>query len=264
MRGIAVLDAGGQYCHLLARRVRQTHVLSHVLPVDVAAAALKDVSGIIISGGPRSVSEPNAPRIDPSILELGIPILGICYGHQLLASMLPGGLVKRSHASEYGVASLRLASSSASSILSNVETPSLVWMSHGDSVESVPDGFETLASTDECSVAAMANPKRRIFGVQFHPEVSHTEHGQQILENFVRRVCGVEDSWRPDSLATIQGLKSEIAAAVGPARKVLFFVSGGVDSSVAYKLCADAVGEDRLRGIYINTGFMRKNESAEV
>jgi GMP synthase (glutamine-hydrolysing) len=264
MRGIAVLDAGGQYCHLLARRVRQTHVLSHVLPVDVAAAALKDVSGIIISGGPRSVSEPNAPRIDPSILELGIPILGICYGHQLLASMLPGGLVKRSHASEYGVASLRLASSSTSSILSNVETPSLVWMSHGDSVESVPDGFETLASTDECSVAAMANPKKRIFGVQFHPEVSHTEHGQQILENFVRRVCGVEDSWRPDSLVTIQGLKSEIAAAVGPARKVLFFVSGGVDSSVAYKLCADAVGEDRLRGIYINTGFMRKNESAEV
>jgi GMP synthase (glutamine-hydrolysing) len=264
MRGIAVLDAGGQYCHLLARRVRQTHVLSHVLPVEVSANQLKDVSGIIISGGPRSVSEPNAPRIDPSILELGVPILGICYGHQLLASVLPGGSVRPSYSREYGVASLRLARTNVGSILSKVETPSLVWMNHGDSVESVPEGFETLASTDECTVAAMANPARRIFGVQFHPEVSHTEYGQQILENFVRRVCGAEDSWHPDSEATILGLKRDIADVVGPTRKVLFFVSGGVDSSVAYKLCADALGEDRLHGVYIDTGFMRKNESREV
>ena len=263
MDGIAVLDAGGQYCHLLARRVRQTHVLSHVLPVNVSASALKGVSGIIISGGPRSVTEANAPKIDKSILSLGVPILGICYGHQLLASLFPGGIVKPSFSREYGVASLRLVKAGLNSIFSNVDTPSLVWMSHGDSVERVPDGFQALASTDECHVAAMSNEKERIFGVQFHPEVSHTEQGQQIIQNFVRRVCRAQDSWNPSSLKTIESIKDDIRATVG-SKKILFFVSGGVDSTVAYKLCADAIGEDRLHGVYVDTGFMRKNESDAV
>lgn len=262
MQGIAVLDAGGQYCHLLARRVREARVLSHVVPVDVQAEAIRGVQGIIISGGPRSVTEADAPRIDPSILSLGVPILGICYGHQLLAHTLSGGVVRRSSAREYGLAALRLARPNVNSIFTGVAPSSRVWMSHGDSVERPPTGFETLAMTDECAVAAMGDDSRRLYGVQFHPEVSQTQWGQTIIENFVWNVCGAELSWDPKS--SVDAIKADIQLKVGSVRKVLFFVSGGVDSSVAYKLCADALGEDRLHGIYVNTGFMRKDESEAV
>jgi GMP synthase (glutamine-hydrolysing) len=302
VHGIAVLDAGGQYCHLLARRVREAGVQSHVLPIDTPSDLLAGISGIIISGGPRSVTEAGSPRVHPSILSMGVPILGICYGHQLLAATMPGGVVKPSYSREYGLAKLRLRAdlkvgttdgadlkvgtttgTSATSATSTTTTTtsttiagasgqlfegvpdnSQVWVSHGDSVERLPDCFEVLAATDDCAVAAMVYPAKQIYGVQFHPEVTHSEHGQRILENFVRRVCRSGSDWRPSSADTIDAIKTDIRARVGPSKNVLFFVSGGVDSSVAYKLCSDALGEHRVHGVYVDTGFMRKNESADV
>jgi GMP synthase (glutamine-hydrolysing) len=271
VHGIAVLDAGGQYCHLLARRVREAGVQSHVLPIDTSADQLAGIAGIIISGGPRSVTEPGSPRVHPSILSIGVPILGICYGHQLLAATMPGGIVKPSYSREYGLAKLRLRSEAGlkpcgteNGLFEGVPDNSQVWVSHGDSVEKLPDCFEVLGATDDCAVAAMAYPTMNIYGVQFHPEVTHSEFGQRILENFVRRVCRSGANWRPSSADTIDAIQTDIRARVGPTKNVLFFVSGGVDSSVAYKLCADALGEDRVHGVYVDTGFMRKNESAEV
>ena len=268
MQGIAVLDAGGQYCHLLARRVREVGVQSHVLPIDTRSDQLASIGGIIISGGPRSVTEAGSPRVDPSILSMGVPILGICYGHQLLAATMPGGVVKPSYSREYGLAKLRLRSGQkagpATELFEGVPDNSQVWVSHGDSVEKLPDCFEVLGATDDCAVAAMVHPTRNIYGVQFHPEVTHSEFGQRILENFVRRVCRSGSDWRPSSAETIEAIKTDIRTRVGAHEKILFFVSGGVDSSVAYKLCADALGDDRVHGVYVDTGFMRKNESAEV
>jgi len=301
VQGIAVLDAGGQYCHLLARRVREVGVQSHVLPIDTSAVQLAGISGIIISGGPRSVTEAGSPRIHPSILSMGVPILGICYGHQLLAATMPGGQVKPSYSREYGIATLQLDTaglkprtteaatlvavptavgrglSSASEgtrpvaqgfspaeLFDGIPTESRVWVSHGDSVERLPDGFEVLGSTTDCAVAAMRHASLRIYGVQFHPEVTHSEFGQRILENFVRRVCRCTSNWKPSSAETIDAIEADIRARVGPTKNVLFFVSGGVDSSVAYKLCADALGQERVHGVYVDTGFMRKNESADV
>ncbi len=283
MHGIAVLDAGGQYCHLLARRVREAGVQSHVLPIDTNAAQLSGVSGIIISGGPRSVTDPGSPRVDPSILTMGVPVLGICYGHQLLAASMPGGVVKPSYSREYGVAKLRLAGATVGAgagaglkagtttvgtdngdLFRGIPDASHVWVSHGDSVEKLPDGFEVLGATHDCAVAAMRHPGKRMYGVQFHPEVTHTEYGQEVLRNFIRVICGCDSSWRPSSEETIEAIKADIRMVVGPTKKVLFFVSGGVDSTVAYKLCADALGQDRVHGVYVDTGFMRKNESVEV
>ena len=270
MHGIAVLDAGGQYCHLLARRVREAGIQSHVLPIDTKDEQLSGISGIIISGGPRSVTEAGSPRIDSSILSMGVPILGICYGHQLLGAIMPGGVVKPSYASEYGLAKFRLARGQRAGaggndgLFEGVPDSSRVWVSHGDSVEQLPDGFEGLGSTDDCAVAAMMHAGKKIYGVQFHPEVTHTEIGQQVLRNFIRNVCRCETTWKPSSAETIDAIKTDVRASVGPAKKVLFFVSGGVDSTVAYKLCADALGQDRVHGVYVDTGFMRKNESADV
>jgi GMP synthase (glutamine-hydrolysing) len=269
VQGIAVLDAGGQYCHLLARRVREAGVQSHVLPIDTSRDQLDGISGIIISGGPRSVTEPGSPRIHPSILTMGVPILGICYGHQLLAATMPGGVVKPSYSREYGLARLKLRTGLKSCatdtpLFDGVPDNSRVWVSHGDSVEKLPDCFEVLGATDDCAVAAMTHSGKNMYGVQFHPEVTHSEFGQRILENFVRRVCRIDASWRPSSAETIEAIKTEIRARVGDTKNVLFFVSGGVDSTVAYKLCADALGQDRVHGVYVDTGFMRKNESADV
>ncbi len=271
MHGIAVLDAGGQYCHLLARRVREAGVQSHVLPIDTSAGQLAGISGIIISGGPRSVTEPGSPRIDPSILSMGVPILGICYGHQLLAATMPGGAVKPSYSREYGLAKLKLVSGVAGAtaagvaeLFLDVPASSQVWVSHGDSVERLPDGFEVFASTDDCAVAAMGHAGKKMYGVQFHPEVTHTEFGQHVLRNFIRNVCRCESAWKPSSEETIEAIKSDIRLSVGAGQNVLFFVSGGVDSTVAYKLCADALGQDRVHGVYVDTGFMRKGESLDV
>jgi GMP synthase (glutamine-hydrolysing) len=264
VQGIAVLDAGGQYCHLLARRVREVGVQSHVLPIDTTAEQLGAISGIIISGGPRSVTEPGSPRVDPSILSMGVPILGICYGHQLLAATMPGGVVKPSYSREYGLANLQLDGASVNGIFAGFPAYSRVWVSHGDSVETLPDGFEVLGSTEDCAVAAMSNTELRMFGVQFHPEVTHTEHGQQLLDNFVTKVCRSGTHWKPSSAEAIEAIKADIRTKVSARKNVLFFVSGGVDSTVAYKLCADALGQERVHGVYVDTGFMRKNESDEV
>jgi len=277
VHGIAVLDAGGQYCHLLARRVREAGIQSHVLPIDTSSDALSGISGIIISGGPRSVTEAGSPRIHPSILSMGVPILGICYGHQLLAATMPGGVVQPSYSSEYGLAKFRLATglkpratgdtprvTDEAGLFDEVPESSRVWVSHGDSVETLPDGFVGIGSTDDCAVAAMMHAGKKIYGVQFHPEVTHTEIGQQVLRNFIRNVCRCESVWKPSSAETIEAIKTDVRAAVGPTKNVLFFVSGGVDSTVAYKLCADALGQDRVHGVYVDTGFMRKNESADV
>ena len=281
MHGIAVLDAGGQYCHLLARRVREAGIQSHVLPIDTNAEALAGISGIIISGGPRSVTEAGSPRIHPSILSMAVPILGICYGHQLLAATMPGGVVQPSYSSEYGLAKFTVArlksrptggvvgtaadgANDTGGLFEGIPESSRVWVSHGDSVERLPDGFVGLGSTDDCAVAAMMHADKKIYGVQFHPEVTHTEIGQQVLRNFIRNVCRCESVWKPSSAETIEAIKTDVRAAVGPTKKVLFFVSGGVDSTVAYKLCADALGQDRVHGVYVDTGFMRKNESADV
>jgi len=264
VQGIAVLDAGGQYCHLLARRVRELGVQSHVLPIDTTADQLAGISGIIISGGPRSVTEENSPRIHSSILSMGVPVLGICYGHQLLAATMPGGVVTPSYSREYGLAKLNLKKDRQSQLFGGIPEASRVWVSHGDSVERLPDGFQTLGATEDCAVAAMENAGQKMFGVQFHPEVTHTEYGKRILENFVRNVCACDTSWKPSSTETIEAIKTDIRASVSPGQSVLFFVSGGVDSTVAYKLCQDALGPERVHGVYVDTGFMRKNESIDV
>ena len=194
---------------------------------------------------------------------MGVPVLGICYGHQLLAATMPGGIVKPSYSREYGLATLNL-NNGHSELFNGIPRSSGVWVSHGDSVERLPDGFAVLGATDDCAVAAMGDAGKKMFGVQFHPEVTHSEYGQRVLENFVRTVCRCDTSWKPSSAETIEAIKTDIRASVSPTQSVLFFVSGGVDSSVAYKLCQDALGPERVRGVYVDTGFMRKNESVDV
>jgi GMP synthase (glutamine-hydrolysing) len=194
---------------------------------------------------------------------MGVPVLGICYGHQLLAATMPGGVVAPSYSREYGLAKLKL-KGTRSELFNGVPDASRVWVSHGDSVERLPNGFQVLGSTDDCAVAAMAHIEKKMFGVQFHPEVTHSEYGQRVLENFVRTACGCDTSWKPSSAETIEAIQADIRASVGPTKSVLFFVSGGVDSTVAYKLCQDALGDERVHGVYVDTGFMRKNESVDV
>lgn len=259
MPGIAVLDLGGQYCHLIARRIRDLGVFSDILPADTEADALQDFDGVILSGGPGSVCEPDAPRIPQSVLtHLGKPILGICYGQQLITALL-GGTVTQEHVREYGLASLSIVKSNA--LFDDVTPDSMAWMSHGDTVTALPSGFERLARTETCDYAAIANLDKRIYGIQFHPEVTHTQHGNTILSNFVLNICQAGQTWNPASLK--DKLLDEIRATAA-GRKVYFLVSGGVDSNVAYALCAQALPPDQLEGLYVDTGFMRKNESVQL
>ncbi len=259
MPGIAVLDLGGQYCHLIARRVRDLGVFSEILPADTEVDALQPFDGVILSGGPGSVCEPDAPRIPQSVLtRLGKPILGICYGQQLITALL-GGTVTQEHEREYGLASLSLLKPNA--LFDDVAPNSMAWMSHGDTVTVLPDGFERLARTQTCDFAAVANLDQRIYGIQFHPEVTHTQHGDTILSNFVFRICQAAKTWNPASLK--DKLLDEIRATAAD-RKVYFLVSGGVDSNVAYALCAQALPPHQLEGLYVDTGFMRKNESVQL
>lgn len=258
MPGVAVLDSGGQYCHLIARRVRELGVFSEILPVDASIEALQDFDGIIISGGPRSVYEIDAPRFHEDVLSLGIPILGICYGQQLIAQLL-GGHVKGGDFREYGIASLEVRESGT--ILKGVPSGTSVWMSHGDTVQKLPPHFKPLAETNACAFAAIADLNRQIYGLQFHPEVTHTEYGRNILENFLFEICDMQRNWSPSALK--EKLIREIRTIAGD-RKVYFLVSGGVDSTVAYTLCAEALPHRQLEGLYIDTGFMRKNESDQL
>jgi GMP synthase (glutamine-hydrolysing) len=257
---IAVLDAGGQYCHLIARKVRELGVYAEVRPSNTPVEDLASRRGIIISGGPMSVYAPGSPTVAPGLFAAGVPVLGICYGLQLMAHML-GGTVERGEKGEYGLAFLDLAGQAPLFEGLALHAHDQVWMSHRDTALAAPPGFEVLGSTETCAIAAMADVARGLYGVQFHPEVVHTCHGRQILENFVFRVCGCQTDWDPKN--RIPMIVRRIHEVVG-GRSVFFFVSGGVDSSVAYTLCLRALGPARLRGIYVDTGLMREGETAFV
>jgi GMP synthase (glutamine-hydrolysing) len=252
---ITVLDAGGQYCHLIARKVRDLGIYAEVAASETPVSSLRGRKGIIISGGPASVYDPSSPTIDPALLTSGIPVLGICYGQQLMAHAL-GGRVQKGDRGEYGLAQLDI--SHSDTILNGIEGRQQVWMSHRDVVAQAPDGFDVLASTETCAIAAISSPSRRLFAVQFHPEVAHTPCGLTILKNFLFDVCGCVKDWDP--AGQVQSVEDHIRAVAGD-RNVFFFVSGGVDSTVAYTLCLKALGPERVHGTYVDTGLMREGET---
>jgi GMP synthase (glutamine-hydrolysing) len=253
---IIVLDAGGQYCHLIARKVRDLGVYSEVRASETPAGELAGAIGLIVSGGPNSVYDPASPTVDPAIFQSGAAVLGICYGQQLMAYLL-GGTVELGAKGEYGLATLDL-NGTASALFDGVTGPQQIWMSHRDLVSAAPPGFSVLGSTATCSIAAIAAPDRGLYAVQFHPEVVHTTHGREILSNFVFGVCGCRRDW--DARDRVPQIENEIRQAVGN-RNVFFFVSGGVDSTVACALCQRALGPERVQGIYVDTGLMREGET---
>ena len=252
---ITVLDAGGQYCHLISRKVREQGVYAEVRASDTPVEDLPGRRGIIISGGPASVYEDGSPTVDPRLFASGAPVLGICYGQQLMAHLL-GGVVSKGDRGEYGLALLDL--HEQGELFQGLRGRQQIWMSHRDLVSRAPEGFHVLASTGTCSVAAIADEERGLYGVQFHPEVVHTTHGTEILSNFLFRICGCRKDWNPKHRVPL--IEQRIREVVGD-RNVFFFVSGGVDSTVAFTLCLRALGAGRARGIYVDTGFMREGET---
>jgi GMP synthase (glutamine-hydrolysing) len=254
---ITILDTGGQYTHLIARKVRELGVYADVQPSETPARDLDSRRGIIISGGPASVYQQGSPDIDPAILATGHPVLGICYGHQLLAYHL-GGKVEKGERGEYGLANLTL--TGPDDLWTGVED-SQIWMSHFDHVSAAPPNFRTIAKTETSGIAAMSDSARKLYGLQFHPEVVHTRYGKRILENFVFGACGASKDW--DVSQRVPLVEEQIRQSVQD-RNVFFFVSGGVDSTVAYTLCLRALGPERVYGIYVDTGLMRKNETEFV
>ena len=258
MEKVAVLDSGGQYCHLIARKVRELGVYAEILPLNVDPRALGPYKGVIISGGPSSVFGEGSPRPDPDLFRVRRPILGICYGHQLMAHCLHG-VVEPGETHEFGQADLRIRRDGY--LFTGLVRRQRVWMSHGDHVSKLPQGFETLADTRECGVAAMGDLKRDYFGLQFHPEVIHTAHGPEILTNFLSKVCHCRMSWHPeDRVAQLQ--RDIVRQTRG--RKVLFFLSGGVDSAVAYTLTVGALRPELVHAVYVDTGLMRAGETQEI
>jgi GMP synthase (glutamine-hydrolysing) len=257
---ITVLDAGGQYCHLIARKVRDLGVYAEVRPSETTAAQLAGRKGLIISGGPSSVLEPGSATVDPEIFQEHGAVLGICYGHQLMAHLL-GGVVQKGVKGEYGLATLELNGGPRMPLFEGLPERQQVWMSHFDLVSAIPPGFSNHGATATCAVAAMAAPERSLYAVQFHPEVVHTTEGKQILSKFLFDVCGCVKDWDPRNRVPL--IEDDIRRTVG-ARNVFFFVSGGVDSTVAFTLCLRALGDDRVRGIYVDTGLMRDGETEFV
>ncbi|CAN5318487.1 glutamine-hydrolyzing GMP synthase [soil metagenome] len=256
---IVILDFGSQYTQVIARRVRECRVYSEILPYSTKASDLKKSSpkGIILSGGPASVYAPKAPKVDPAIYDLGIPILGICYGMQLLAHNL-GGKVERSERREYGAGQLRVDQKCA--LFSKLPASLEVWNSHGDKITKLPKGFRALGKTENSPNAVIGDTTREIYGLQFHPEVAHTPKGKVILENFVHRICGCKSQWTMGSF--IERTCEQIRAQVGSAQ-VILGLSGGVDSSVAAALIHRAIG-DQLTCIFVNNGLLRANEATAV
>jgi GMP synthase (glutamine-hydrolysing) len=256
---IVVLDYGGQYSQLIARRVRECGVFSTLLPHHVGPdeVARRAPRGLILSGGPASVYADGAPRLDPRLLELGIPVLGICYGMQLLAREL-GGRVEGAEVGEFGRSELRV--SDTGTLLAGTPPEQTCWMSHRDTVFEPPPGFAALAASTASPVAAFESRERGIYGIQFHPEVVHTPYGQKVLENFLSDVCGCERSWSPRSVIDEQ--IERIRAQVGDGHAICG-LSGGVDSSVAALLVHRAIG-DRLTCVFVDHGLMRKNEGQQV
>ena len=256
---IAVLDYGGQYVQLIARRVRESRVYCEIFPHDVTAAELasRGVVGVILSGGPASVYDKDAPLIDPAILDGRFPVLGICYGMHLMAHMLPGGEVVAEGKREFGPAMVTV--HDRSGIFDGLSEAERAWMSHGDSVRALPTGFHSVASTDRLPTAAMSDGARR-FGVQFHPEVAHTPRGAEILRNFVLHVCGAKGDWTP--AAFVDESIADLVRVIGDRHAVLA-LSGGVDSAVAAALVARAIG-DKLTCVFVDTGMLREHEAEQV
>ncbi len=256
---VLVLDFGGQYSQLIARRIRECKVYCEMLPFSISLEKLKAMQpkGIVFSGGPSSVYGENAPKCDPGIFELGIPILGICYGMQLMAHDL-GGQVARATNREYGKTMLKV--EKQDELFANFYNEVQCWMSHGDYVAAPPPGFEVSATTTHAPVAAMSHPGKKLYGVQFHPEVVHTPRGKELLERFLYHICGCSGDWNMGSF--IEQTVLEIRQRVGD-KKVLCALSGGVDSSVAAALVHKAIG-DQLTCVFVNHGFMRKGEPEQV
>ena len=252
---IVILDFGSQYSELIARRIRETQVYSEVLSYRTTAEQLRQLNprGIIFSGGPSSVYDKGAPHCDPEIWNLGVPVLGVCYGMQLMVQQL-GGTVERTDLGEYGKANLSI--DDPTDLLTNVGEGSIMWMSHGDSVTALPQGFEILAHTANTPCAAIADHKRKLYGVQFHPEVVHSQDGQALIRNFVYHICECQPTWT--TAAFVEEAVREIRARVGN-KRVLLALSGGVDSSTLAFLLHRAIG-DQLTCMFIDQGFMRKLE----
>ena len=257
---VLVVDFGAQYAQLIARRVREAHVYSEIVPHRITASEVqkKNPRAIILSGGPKSVHVDGAPVLDPAIYDLGIPIFGICYGHQLIAQQL-GGEVSRGGRGEYGRA-LLTRNSEKSALLHDLPSEYSVWMSHFDFVARMPEGFVSSASTPDAPIAVMENAQRKVWAVQFHPEVVHSEYGQKVLERFLVELAGCTPNWTMDSIIDTQ--VAAIRAQVGNARAICG-LSGGVDSSVAAALVHKAIGA-QLTCVYVDTGLMRKGESEQV
>ncbi|HEV7956074.1 MAG TPA: glutamine-hydrolyzing GMP synthase [Marisediminicola sp.] len=255
-----VVDFGAQYAQLIARRVREANVYSEIVPHTITAdeVAAMNPAGIVLSGGPSSVYEPGAPSLDPGILSLGVPVLGICYGFQVMAQQL-GGEVANTGFREYGSTTVTLAPGD-SSLLGGQPTEQTAWMSHGDSVSKAPDGFEVLASTATTPVAAFASDERRLYGLQWHPEVKHSSYGQGVLENFLHRAAGIPADWNSGNVIAEQ--VARIRAQVGGGR-VICGLSGGVDSAVAAAIVHEAVG-DQLVCIFVDHGLLRQDERRQV
>ncbi|MBF8247504.1 MAG: GMP synthase, large subunit [Bacteroidetes bacterium] len=256
---LLVLDFGSQYTQLIASRVRELGVYAEIHPYNTSVEKISELQpvGIILSGGPSSVYDRDAPKPSEKMYELGIPVLGICYGLQLIADQL-GGRVDPSQQREYGKASLVI--DDRNDLFDGLNGSTSVWMSHGDRLSKLPPGFEPIAHSTNAPICAIRNPKRRIYGVQFHPEVAHTHDGKAILSNFLFKVCGARGNWTPASF--IEEATASVKSQVGASR-VLCALSGGVDSSVLAVLLHKAVG-DQLHCIHINNGLMRKNESEQV
>ena len=262
MNKIAILDFGSQYTHLIATRIRRLGVYSEILdPTSATAELLKSYKGIILSGGPASVYEAGSPTVDPDIFKLGLPILGVCYGHQLLTHLL-GGTVEpgQGQGREFGKAEITIQKNVGLFSSFQPGDKTQVWMSHGDRVTRLPEGFEILASSADDPYSAVGDPSRNFYGLQFHPEVTHSEKGNEIYTNFLT-LCGAERDW--DLGNFIDYSVSETQKLVAD-RNVFMLISGGVDSTVAYMLLVKALGADRVYGLYVDTGFMRDNETAFV
>jgi len=258
-RPVLVVDLGAQYAQLIARRIRECHVYSEIVPHDLGAAELAERRplGIVLSGGPASVYEPGAPSVDPALFELGVPVLGICYGHQLMAIAL-GGEVEATGEREYGGTVLHVGEPGA--LLKDIGPQEQVWMSHGDAVTRAPEGFRVTSRTEQIPIASMEDPERGLFAVQFHPEVAHTPKGTAIMKRFLYDGCGLLPEWTPANV--IERCVAAIREQVGDA-EVLCALSGGVDSAVAALLVHKAIGE-QLTCVFVDTGLLREGEPEQV
>ncbi len=257
MDRIIVLDFGGQYCHLISRRIRDIGVFSEVLPNDTSKETLEKMEGlkgIILSGGAASVDDDSSPKMNRDILDVNVPVLGICYGHQLI-SYLEKGNVTIGGVGEYGITDLNVTNGKV--LLKGLDNITKVWMNHRDKVENLPEGYLVTASTKDCPVAAFENPVKGVYGVQFHPEVTHTENGTMVLSNFALGICGAEKEY--DISSVIKNINSEISQNIGD-RKAVIGLSGGVDSSTAAVLVGKIIGK-KLTAVYVDTGLMRHKET---